>query len=425
MSTESAVSTLDDDVGCESTRRFSKRPSDHPALLLFAAASLLSIPILVRMTAPGVASDILAHSEIARRSFDDGRWFSYTAYSPLLIAVSGNEHLMSLRLASIGILAVAVGLKVALAQRAVSAWGATRRASVLIAVSTFVVTPILALGHAVLNVAQYSLPPFGAIYLGRLSATVWHNSTMIVSLPFVVLAATFARRSFETPNRSTCAAAAGLIALTCLVKPNYSLAFLPVFIPAVVWRSRRACARPLGQSIGLGLLVGLPTVAVLAAQYTLTQSDPNIVQSRFAVDPMAVWSHYASSVPLAIAMSVAFPVLATAAVLEIRRTIPPWLLMSWVVFGVGLLQLAILSQRDRRTNELIWSGDWFWGPHTALLILILAAGAELSASTRRKDPVGSDRRWLPILAWVALALHALSGCAYIWRLFALQSGFAT
>jgi hypothetical protein len=398
---------------------------------LVGASGLLAVSVFIRMTSAGVGSDILTHAQIAKDQWRAGWWYTYTLWSPILLLVSAGGHLVSLRSASIVLLSLAVMLKVALAQRIAEEWGASARVATLLAAALLVSTPIIAFGHAVLHGPEYSSSLFGAIYLGRISGVVWHNSTMIASAPLVLLAAGAARRAYESTEMRRMAGFGATLALSALMKPNYAMAALPVLLPVLVSRFHRVRARRGTELLLAATVVAGPTLAVQLSQMVLVRRAPFLVPLKFTVEPFAIWRYYASSPALALCQSLAFPLVATIAVLLIKPRGQTWLAISWAVAAVGIAELILLGERSRATGLPVYAGNWFWGPHLAVLVLFVASAASLAGVQRShswlelRGPARSIRRFAPTFAWIVLAAHACTGVLYVWRLFAYPLGFAT
>lgn len=397
-------------------------PDVRPTQLAFAcglsAAMLLAALIFAHLTADARSSDILVHIRIAQNEFTSGRYFTYTVWSPLLMIVSAGGKLIPLRWAAVGLLTFCVAAKVLMVQRAMRTWGAAVWTAILVSLALVVAMPLPALGRPTLNGAPDSSPLRGAIYLGQLSPSLWHNSTWIASAAAVVGCAILGRRMLERDSTRDCAIFGVALALASLIKPSYALVVLPVFgvvLLGVGVRRRRVLL-----ALSRGLLIAVPSGCVILVQFLLTKNDPFIVPSTFSIDWLVIWRYYSSCPPLSIVLSVVFPLLAT--IVALRRGEPwSWLLISWAVLGVGILQMAMLAERNRSTGELIYDGNWFWGAHSANLVLFVTCAAALSRSGRR--PRGDT--WLAGVAWGSLGLHVAAGALYIWRIYTIRVGFAT
>jgi hypothetical protein len=398
------------------------------------ATAVLACAVFIRMTAPGVSSDIMLHSRIAMQEVDAGRWFTYTIWSTLVVVASGRDHVIGLRAASVILLTAAVVAKLFVARRVLRAWGASARRGAWVAVGLVVAAPIVAPGVPVRHGAEVGSTITGAIYLGRLTPTLWHNSTSIASIPLVLIAADAARRALLDPTTRTCRALGLWMALVAVVKPNFVLVALPVMVPTFAWQTRDEWLGRVGsrsRSIVAIVWSAGPAAAIAATQFFLIRSDPFVVPSRFSWDPLRVWSYYAPPL-LAILQSLLFPAIATIVVVVLDPHRQRWLWCCWCITGVALLQLALLGERNRRTGDLIVDGNWFWGAHAAVTVLFVAAAAALPAAAASRERDGTTdastivRRPIVVRGtWVLFGLHVVSGLLYVSRLFRFPGGFAS
>ena len=106
------------------------------------------------------------------------------------------------------------------------------------------------------------------IYLGQLSANVWHNSTTILASALVLPTFVFAVRFLRTPSGPSSLGLATFMALTTLCKPNYTLALLPALVGLWIWIALRVNSTS-RSSTKLLLASILPSIAVLVSQYLL------------------------------------------------------------------------------------------------------------------------------------------------------------
>jgi len=427
----SALSLLAGVVGlvAETRRRpWSWLPRERPStttVLIAAVAAALAYVIFVRMSTRGINSDILSHISIARREIAAGRWFSYTLWSPLIIVVSGNGSVMNPKTASVLLLTIAVAAKAVLSRAVIREWGAENRTAILCALGCIVATPVLALGDQALHGMTDTSVLSGAIYLGRFSPTVWHNSTSIASLPLIIVAAAASRRALASPALRACIAMGLWLAASALMKPSFVMASMPVLAPVLLWRLYRG---PAGTRTRIACLAWafVPALLVILAQAQLIRTDPVIVVHRFVWDPLSVWRHYAASPLRAALQSLAFPILASVTILYLGKRNQWWLWCSWAVMAVAIAELALIGERIGSVGAENYDGNWFWGPHAAILILFLASVAALASAA--SVPGKTIRGWPRVLltcSWIAFGLHVATGVLYVWRLFQFQNGFAS
>ncbi len=240
---------------------------------------------------------------------------------------------------------------------------------------------------------------YQSVYLGQIAPTVWHNATTIVAMPAVILLFGASLRCLKEPNFKNAALTAGFGLLSTLIKPSYTIAWLPVFVPWFCLRARFASGMPLRQlAKQVAILVG-PIAVLLFVQGVLVAS---LLNSSVIVAPFGVWSLYSPHPLFSSLLSLAFP-LAVSILYRDRLARDIGLQFAWPVFAVALLQFALLAEGGSRFG----AGNFFWGAYMALYMLFLS-----SANAVMRQAM--SRRALPALT--ILALHFASGLYFYWRI---------
>jgi hypothetical protein len=235
------------------------------------------------------------------------------------------------------------------------------------------------------------------VYLGQIAPNVWHNSTTIVAMPAVALLFYAGLRSLEEPVFKNMASTAALGLITVLIKPNYAIAWLPVFVP---WFSVRAYMKDASKRHILNQLVLVigPLIVVLLIQSLLVYNG----NSRIIVAPLGVWTLYSPHPSLSLLLSLAFPL--AVLILYWRSLVrDKSVLFAWVVFAVALLQFILLAEAGPRFSD----GNFAWGVYMALYLLFLA-----SANLLLRQPISIRS----VSAFGFLGLHFGSGLYYYWRI---------
>jgi len=253
---------------------------------------------------------------------------------------------------------------------------------------------------------------FSDIYLLHISPNVWHNSTMILAMPAVILTF-YAGSGFLREMRRQQAVILGICLLVCtLCKPNYTLAFSPAFIIFYAYRAGflktgSASLQAYSDFILNNLISFAPSVFLLAAQYLTSFLDLQSTvqgQSCLAFAPFAVWAHYTANIPLSMARSLILP----ASILIFpgaRAKIGLYFVFALGIFVAALLQVVLLA--EQRGSCLDMCGNWFWGAHMALFVLLMECLLLLI-----RLPLSGLKRFLILIA----ALYVVSGLIYIIRL---------
>jgi len=336
----------------------------------------------------------------------DGGWISYTLWYPLIyLTSSGSADPKLLRELSVVFLLIAVVAKTLLVYY--FSWVSTRHrtASAIIAMLMLVAMPILNPWNS------------HAIYSGQISANVWHNSTQIFALPFSLAAFISAVALLRIQTLPRAVLLGIMILASTLAKPNYTLALLPVLGLMLLWTMIRAKIQA-ARVLAMLCLVFLPSTLLLAYQYLVVYGQSGTANAVLSFAPFATWTLFTANIPLSVLRSVAGP-LVVLLLLPRKARADPAIVLSWMVLGVALLQLALLAERQLN-GPLATAGDFFWGTFSAIFMVFIAAAIAL-ARTYLDGPHSSGRRVALFAAVMIMTVHAATGLYYLER--AGEAGF--
>jgi hypothetical protein len=201
------------------------------------------------------------------------------------------------------------------------------------------------------------------------------------------------------PGYRPAALTSGLCLLSALIKPNYVIAFLPVWLALYVWKAAVRDRLRWRDAAAHALIVAGPIAVVLVAQALLVSS---YMQTRVILAPFAVWSLYSPNLPASLLLSVAFP----AAILLFYRE--RWrghngFVVAWLVFAVALVEFALFAEAGPRFTH----ANFAWGPFMALFLVFL-----VSAQLFFKRPI-APRDWPALLLFL---MHLGSGIFFYARI---------
>lgn len=357
--------------------------------------TMSAIP-LWRLTDPSSVSDILRHAAIAVELVESGSAFSYSLWYPLIWLFTAGGDPALFRISSVMLLSSFVVLKSLLIYLIARERRVDVGTSSALAFGLSFVAPLI----------DPNAP--NDIYLGQVSATVWHNSTNIMVAPFAVLAFWLFVRLAEDRNGRTATMAGLAIAASVLVKPNFAIALLPVagvflVLSAVLGRDswRRAAAI-------LGLALG-PAVVTLMVQYILIYTGDDARSAGLVIRPFEVWSAQTDNLPLSLALS--FGALGAAVLaLLVGRSLSVGSAIALLVLCTAVVQFVLLAELASEAGNVAESANWAWGSHTALLVAVLWVVLDLVQGLERRGDNG-QRRWL-VAGLALMGLHVVSGVYY-------------
>jgi hypothetical protein len=379
-------------------------------------------PLYLMVHADGVVlphpSDYPAHVSLIQTALKDGSWQPHFLVQWLVWALSGfSARAVALGWAMSGVALACVFAKAALTQRffadTLSRQPGSFAARLGISRST------LALGLAVASLMLFPIAiPAGTsrIYLGQIAPNVWHNPTILVAWPLMLLLFFVSARQLERASGPGLAAVALLLVLNAIAKPNAVLVFVPAFALLALVRLRGARARL------WTALAFLPVLATLILQWRWAYSHESRLASATAsivFAPFQAWRLYTTSVVASTLRSIAFP-LAYVALYprSLRRS--THLGLAWAIFLFGWLWLALAAESGDRISSLNFS----WGAHLASYILFIATIADWLQRAPGDSPLPPTVRRLGVVVLgVLLSAHVVSGLIYFMRV-AVGLGFA-
>lgn len=368
------------------------------AALAVGAVALVAVPLLDRLSAINGPSDIPTQAHLAASMVRDGGGLAYSLWYPLVYVLSGGsgatQH--ALRVVSFGIVTIAVLARTLVAYGIAQArlrrpwWAACA------AVAATIAMPIV----------DPTRPRL--IYIGQISANVWHNATLILAMPFSLLAFAALVMYTRRPGVRTAALTGVALLASTAAKPNYTLAVLPIAAVCLVVLIVRGDRRP-GPAVVDGLAAALPAVALLAYQYLHVFGAAGVRGTHTVLAPFVVWSAFTPHIAGSLAVSLAGPAVALVAVPpSVRRS--PQMILAWATLAVALLETSLLAEAGP-DGTILLDGNYFWGSHAAMAVLMLVSIVEVTDVIARA-PLAAMRRPLVFAAVVVIAAHVATGVFY-------------
>ena len=235
-------------------------------------------------------------------------------------------------------------------------------------------------------------------YIGYQSASIWHNSTYIcMKLCGILVLILYLRLEEKYRNGFSAKewlSLAGAFILVNAVKPNFSLVFLPVMALYLLWDLFRKV--PFTRIFFFGMTV-IPSLLVVIWQNAVLFGGEtgNNIEIRYGYT-LTLHSLHPKATLL---LSVAFPLFVLLFLWkELFRD--KWYLMSWLVWGVALVQVTFLSESGTRARD----GNFMWGYSFGIFLITLWSVIKLLEII--KSPRGIFTR-KPVLAAFSITGFAI------------------
>ena len=192
-------------------------------------------------------------------------------------------------------------------------------------------------------------------YIGYQSASIWHNSTYICmklcSILTLILYLRLEEKYRDGLSAKEWLSLAGAFILVNVVKPSFSLVFLPVMALYLLWDL--LLKTPFSKIFLFGLTV-IPSLLVILWQNMVLFGGEtgNGIEIRYGYT-LTLHSLHPKATLL---LSIAFPLFVLLFLWkELFRD--KWYLMSWLIWGIALIQVTFLSESGARARD----GNFMWG----------------------------------------------------------------
>jgi hypothetical protein len=354
-----------------------------------------------QITKHHVVSDVPVHAEFIIKFAREHNFPAYSLWYRLVYAFSGfSEDYKYLAYASIVLLALLTAIKYIITYYVISVNNVNTKIAALISFALIFVMPVLSYysckgqsGNAICISSVH-------VYLGNISPNQWHNSTLILAMPFNLLLFYYSVKNIRTEKMYPFLVMGFLSVISILCKPNYALAFLPVLCATILILNIKS--QQYLNAITKCSLVAVPAILTLVYQWYFTFVHNNFLApgAKTIIAPFFVWSNYSPHIPLSLLLSIAFPLLV---LLFYFKKIDFYLRLSWLTFLVALSITVTFAEYPN------WgAGNYFWGSIAANYVLFL-----FSIVFLLKQPVC----WKSKVAYAVFGVHFLTGSLLLFGFF--------
>jgi hypothetical protein len=247
-------------------------------------------------------------------------------------------------------------------------------------------------------------------YLGRLGITIWHNSTTIAVMPFVVWLFYYSLKylddSDSTPQKYIfIILIMGIFNL--LIKPSFLFAFIPIFPLMVLFREGFSTKFWISVSISIFLF------SMILLQYYMiyhTQLMSVVYQNDqrgVGIALFKVWNMYSKNKVIDFLVSLLFPIL--CGLLFFKKSLYNVSIQyASLLFGFSLMLGILLVENGQRMAH----GNFFWQIYMSNYLLFFVFSVFLFHQIR----ILGFRHYKIILLSFVWFLHLLSGVLYLFNM---------
>jgi hypothetical protein len=285
-----------------------------------------------------------------------------------------------------------------------------------------IINNVFIIALIVLIVSPVYLPQlilFNRFYMGSFASNIWHNSTIIAVMPFVVLLFWQTCHQLKFWSISRLYFIMALILLNVLIKPSYVFVYI-IATPVVAFIQNKYVIKSLFLSLFSSILI---SISYYYQYLKRDQYDDNIV----TINPFLVYMNLHglnNSIILTILLfmlSAFFSFLLPIYILRKKNIMEVSLLFSTISMVVALLIAILFVENGSRLNH----GNFFWQIYAAAFVFFLATIAEVLPELFQKPRL---RYWKYGIKWyqpnmfqILLCFHFVFGCLYISKLIITQN----
>lgn len=349
-------------------------------------------------------SDIPSHAYYVLKSLYQGHFPAYSLWYRLVALFSGYAtDLRTISFVSIFMLCALTSIKYFMTYWILQIECKDYRKAALVAFALMIVMPILSFYMHIHYPEQTTVSPFHA-YLGNLAPNQWHNSTLILAMPVNIYWFYYSVRHIHSERSLHFTMMGPLTILSILCKPNFGLAFIPVYCLALFAVNLKA--KNYLKALTNPLYIAIPALLTLGYQWYYTFKVNSLFEhpTKTIFSPLVVWQTYSPHIVLSFFLSITFPLVVSV---FYYKKIDKYLGLSWLTFLVATLMFALLAEYPYYVNA-----NYLWGVIAANFILFLFAARVLI-----KEPLDLKSA----LSYLVLELHFLSGCFLLWSFFMNQT----
>ena len=337
-------------------------------------------------------SDLPAHVEFIIRFSKEHSFPVYTLWYRLVYLVSGFSQAYNIiAIVSIALLSGLAAFKYFISYCILKENNHDTKIAAFFAFALIIVMPLASYYSCEMKSNDSICITSFHVYLGNIAPNQWHNSTLILAMPFNLFLFYFSVKNIHSVKLSTYFIIAALSVISILCKPNYAMAFLPVLCTTILILNRDKWLSAFAKCA----IVALPSLVVLSYQWYYTFIHGNLLTpgAKTVIAPFFVWSRYSPHIPLSLLLSIAFPL---TILLFFYKKLDLYLKLGWMSFLVSLSFAIVFAEQPN------WgAGNYFWGAIAANYVLFLFS---LNLLLKQSSGLKSN------VAYVIFGAHFLSGC---------------
>ncbi|NOU16874.1 MAG: hypothetical protein HOO91_04875 [Bacteroidales bacterium] len=374
-------------------------------LFVLIIVQLFSLYVFLSIGLNDISTDIHTHSEMIKTSIENNTLPANFLYYLVIYIISGfNGNITSLFTVSLIVLSIAITLKyyfsVIMMNKILRFEEMSSNSKYLIII--LLICSLLLIIHPIITPLDFKN---GYFYLGKASINIWHNSTTIFIMPFVILLFYYSYIYLEKPSNKKLFLILIFSILNVLIKPSFVICFIIVY-PIILFLKFRFSKYFLKGIIilfilGLFLLIEYYFIYILNNYGGILYNNE---KGSVGIELFREWRHYSENIVIDLLSSITFPLLVT--IIYRNKIKESYLfLYVWLLFLTALIIASVLYEDGPR----MWHWNFFWQvPMTNYLLFLITTIFYLKDLFKRSEYNIKD--YLLCFVWLS---HLISGLIYL------------
>ncbi|SMG23582.1 hypothetical protein SAMN05661096_01399 [Marivirga sericea] len=385
------------------------KKKEKTSFILILFSSFLIFSFIIKSN---ISTDIQSHSKMIVSLLEAGSFPVPPLYYALIFFISGfSTNLGALNLAAVLVLSASVTYKFIL-----SYYFSLNNLQYDTKKSNNSIILILSLSLIFSAPIFYDIVTKG-MYLGKLATNVWHNSTTILAMPFVIL---IFRDSLEfikhsQPSKNLIVKVLIFGGTLILIKPSFLFALIPIFPLVVLLKTKKINKKVLiAFSISLILGIGIIYEYYLIYELDVYNSLSKDEEGGIVVSPFYFFNLYSKNIVVDAFVSLALP-------LSYCLLYPSDILKSYklkysiFLFLFSLFIGIVFTETGKRADH----GNLTWQIVMSNYILFLVT---LTLLYEKIQLYGASK-WRNSFLLFVVFLHTASGFFYLFKILYFKSYF--
>jgi hypothetical protein len=252
-------------------------------------------------------------------------------------------------------------------------------------------------------------------YLLSFPPNVWHNSTTIFVMPFVLLLFWISKKQLDSHSTNTLYFICALIILNALIKPSFLFVYLPIY-PLLLLKTYTFFKKVFWINL---IPIFIACLLILGEYYLIYLGKNNTQENSVTIDLFYFYKNWSKGFNVVLALLIAlissllFPIVT---ILKNKQLLQSKMIQFSVL---AVLLSVIISISIRETGVRENDGNFLWQTFMCTFLLFFSCLFHLMVLINKSD--NNWKKHLPELT--AFTIHVISGIVYLLNIFITNNYF--